>query len=151
MDIVLRAAALYAILLVLFRITGKRTLADTTTFDFILLLIISEATQQALVGEDGSLTAALLVIVTFLILDVALSYVKQYSRVAQDVVDSVPLLIVADGRLLEDRMAHERVGAADILQQARHLHGLERLDQIKYAVLEPSGGISIIPKDDARA
>jgi uncharacterized membrane protein YcaP (DUF421 family) len=56
MDAVLRAAAVYSVLLLLFRISGKRTLAQTTTFDFVLLLIIGEATQQGLIGDDFSVT-----------------------------------------------------------------------------------------------
>ena len=66
MESVLRAAIVYVFLLVLFRLAGKRTLSDVTTFDFVLLLIISEATQQALLGEDFSLTNAFLVITTLI-------------------------------------------------------------------------------------
>jgi len=60
--------------------------------------------------------------------------------------DGVPVIIVVEGKLLQDRMDQARVDADDILEAARQSHGLERLDQIKYAVLERSGGISIIPK-----
>jgi uncharacterized membrane protein YcaP (DUF421 family) len=69
-DSVLRAAAIYLVLLVLFRVAGRRTLSEITSFDFVLLLVIGEATQQALLGEDFSLIHAVLVIVTLIMLDV---------------------------------------------------------------------------------
>lgn len=146
MDSVLRAVAIYVILLVIFRISGKRSLAQITTFDFVLLLIIGEATQQALLGEDFSLTNAFVVIVTLVGLDIGLSLLKGRSQKLERVVDDLPLLIVEDGRPLQERMDKARIDQSDVLTAARELQGLERMDQIKYAVLERSGGISIIPK-----
>lgn len=145
METVTRTAGTYLILLVLFRLTGKRSLSETSTFDFVLLLVISEATQQALVGQDDSLTTALVVIATFLSIDIGLSLLKRRSKAFEWVIESVPVLVLADGEPLRERMARERIDEDDILHQARS-HGLERLDQIRYAILEPSGGISIIPK-----
>ena len=77
MDSVLRAAAMYVALMVLFKIAGRRSLAELTTFDFVLLLIIGEATQQALLGDDFSFTNAMLVIATLIVLDVGLSLAKR--------------------------------------------------------------------------
>ena len=79
MDSVLRAAAMYVALMVLFKIAGRRSLAELTTFDFILLMIIGEATQQALLGDDFSLTNSMLVIVTLIAIDVGFSLLKQRS------------------------------------------------------------------------
>ena len=146
MDSVLRAAAIYAILLIIFRISGKRSLAQITTFDFVLLLIIGEATQQALLGNDFSLTNAFVVILTLVGLDIGLSLIKQRSQTLERWVDDVPLVIVEDGRPLKERMDKARIDETDVLTAARELQGLERMDQIKYAVLERSGGVSIIPK-----
>lgn len=146
MHLVVRTLVLYAVLLLFFRVAGKRSLAETSTFDFILLLVISEATQQALVGGDSSLTAALIVIATFLFVDYVLSHFKLRSRSVERLLEGTPVLLVADGQLLRDRMARERVTLDDILHAARNREGLESLDQIAYAILEPSGGISIIPK-----
>ncbi len=146
MDSILRGAVVYAVLLVLFRIVGKRTLAEITTFDFVLLLIISEATQQAMIDNDNSMTNAFLIITTLLGLDIGLSLLGRRFRIVDRLVDDVPLVLVEDGRVLKDRMTKSRVDETDILQSARQ-EGLERMDQIKYAVLERSGGISIIPKE----
>jgi uncharacterized membrane protein YcaP (DUF421 family) len=146
MDSVLRATAIYLFLLLIFRIAGRRTLAQMTNFDLLLLLLTGEATQQGLLGNDYSLTNAFLVILTLIGLDVGLSLWKQRSPQLDKLVDGVPMVIVEDGRPLKDRMDKARVDESDILTAARGLQGLERMDQIKYAVLERSGGISIIPK-----
>ncbi|HEU4603101.1 MAG TPA: YetF domain-containing protein [Steroidobacteraceae bacterium] len=145
MDSVVRATVVYAVLLILFRLAGKRTLAEVTTFDFVLLLIISEATQQAMVGSDNSMTNSLLLVGTLVGLNILMSELKQRFAVVERVLDGMPLLIVEHGKPLQDRMAKERVDVDDVLDAARESHGLERLDQIKYAVLERNGKISIIP------
>jgi uncharacterized membrane protein YcaP (DUF421 family) len=145
-DSVLRAAAIYLILMVIFRISGKRSLAQITTFDFVLLLIIGEATQQALLGDNFSLTNAFVVIVTLIGVDIGLSLLKPHVPALERWLDGLPLVIVEDGKPLKERMDKARVDESDVLTAARELQGLERMDQIKYAVLERSGGISIIPK-----
>jgi uncharacterized membrane protein YcaP (DUF421 family) len=147
MDSILRAGAIYIALLIVFRIAGRRTLSEMTSFDFVLLLIIGESTQQALLGEDFSLTNAFLVIVTLLTLDVAISMWKQYSNAAQRFIEGVPTILVDNGKPLKHLMDKARVRDDEILEAARQTQGLERMDQIKYAVLEVSGGISIIPKE----
>jgi uncharacterized membrane protein YcaP (DUF421 family) len=149
MDSVLRAAAIYLFLLVLFRIAGKRSLSEATTFDFLLLLIIGEATQQALLGEDFSLTNAFLVILTLIGIDIAMSLWEQRWPRLGKWFEGVPLVIVDHGQPLRERMQRVRVNEAEILTAARERQGLSRMDQIQYAVLERSGGISIIPKQDA--
>ena len=146
MDSVVRAAVVYAVMLVLFRFNGKRALAETTAFDFVLLLIISEAVQQSLIDNDNSMINAFLVVTTLLGIDVGLSLLKGRSRTIEKLVDDVPLILIDDGELLRERMDKERVDEDDILQVARSSQGLERLDQIKYAILERNGGISIVPK-----
>lgn len=150
MESVLRAAAIYIGLLVIMRFAGKRSLAQITTFDFVLLLLIGEASQQALLGQDFSVTNALLVVITLVTLDIGLSLVKRRSKTLDKLLEDVPLVIVEDGVVLKERMAKARVDEQDVLTAARHLHGIERLDQIRYAVLERSGGISIIPKQGGK-
>lgn len=145
MDAVWRAAAIYFFLLLMFRIAGRRTLAQLSNFDFALLLIIGEATQQGLLGEDFSVTRVVLVIATLVVLDVGLAALKQRSSTIERWLEGVPLIILVDGQPLTDRMRKARLDVADILQAARRDHGLERLDQIKFAILECNGGISVIP------
>ncbi len=145
MNPVLRGVIVYLFLLILFRITGKRSLSEATTFDFILLLIIGEATQQALLGEDYSITNAFIVICTIVAVDLLLSFVKTKIKILDEVIEGAPLVIVDQGKPLTQRMKKTRVDEEDILEAARSIHGLERMDQVKYAVLELDGSISIIP------
>ena len=146
MDPIARGAAVYIMLLVIFRLAGRRTLAQMTSFDFILLLIISEATQNAMIGDDFSVTNGALVVLTLIGLDVLLSHVKRWSPAAELWLDGNPTIIVEQGRPKYEIMTRARVDEKDVLAAARETQGLERMDQIKYAVLETSGGISIIPR-----
>ncbi|WP_270933725.1 DUF421 domain-containing protein [Falsiroseomonas oryzae] len=143
----LRAVALYAILLALFRLTGRRSLRETTPFDLVLLLVIGEATQQALLGNDFSMVNAVVVVVTLLLMDVGMSLLKQRSATAGRLLDGVPTILVADGRPLEDRLRRARLDIEDVLQAARERQGIARLEQIRWAVLEADGTISVIPAD----
>jgi uncharacterized membrane protein YcaP (DUF421 family) len=148
MDSVLRGVIIYFILLVILRVSGRRTLGQMTTFDFVLLLIIAETTQQALLGEDFSLTNAGLLIVTLMVIDIGLSLLRERWPRLNRIIEGLPLILVEDGRPIKERVDQSRVDEEDILAAARESQGIERMDQIKYAVLERNGGISIIPKQE---
>ncbi|UDI90464.1 DUF421 domain-containing protein [Pseudomonas sp. IAC-BECa141] len=147
MDSVLRAAVMYGALMVLFKIAGRRSLADLTTFDFVLLMIIGEATQQALLGDDFSLTNAMLVIVTLIAIDVGFSLLKQRSDWVSRLIDGEPTIIVENGKLLHRRLRHARLIEADVMEAARSSQGIERIEQIKFAIIERNGKISVIPNE----
>jgi uncharacterized membrane protein YcaP (DUF421 family) len=151
MDSVLRAVVIYAFLLVVFRLAGRRTLNQITTFDLVLLLIISEAVSSALGGQDHSLTNAFLLVLTLVLTDIGLSLAKQRWPTLDRWLSGVPLVIVEDGRPLRQLMEKARVDDGDVMERARLQQGLERMDQIKYAVLERDGEITIIPKREADA
>lgn len=146
MDTILRGAAIYLALLVIMRLSGKRSLAQITTFDFVLVLILAEATQQALLGDDYSVTNAIILVLTLMGIDLLLGLLSLRFHTLGKVVNGVPIVVVADGEPFRDRMTKARLSEADVLEEARISQGLERMDQIKYAVLEKSGSISIIPK-----
>jgi uncharacterized membrane protein YcaP (DUF421 family) len=146
MDAVIRVVVMYSFLLIVFRFSGKRTLGESTTFDLLMLLVISETTQQAMVDKDHSMTHAFLLILTFVSINVLLSWLKQRSAWIERLLEGTPFVLVRHGRYLIDRMKMVRVDKDDIIEAARQSHGLERIDQIKYAVLERSGTISIVPQ-----
>lgn len=148
MQSVVRAAVVYLMLLLVFRVSGNRSIGQITAFDFVLLLIISEAIQQAMITTDYSVTNAFLIVVTLVGLDIMMSLWKQKSERVARILDGVPVLVVENGRIHEDRMQKERVDESDILAAAREKHGLERMDQIKHAIVEASGGITIVPNRD---
>lgn len=146
MDPVIRALSVYLFMLLIFRILGKRSLGEITTFDFILLLIIGESTQQALLGSDFSITNALILISVLVGADYLLSHASERWPVLERILEGVPLVVVADGTWLRRRMRRAGIGEEDVMIAARQQHGLERLDQIKYAIQERDGRISIIPR-----
>jgi uncharacterized membrane protein YcaP (DUF421 family) len=145
-DLVIRGLVIYGVLLLLMRASGNRQFSELTAFDAVLIIIISETTQQALIGgEDFSLTTAVVLISTLVGIDVLISLVKQKSKRADLVLEGVPVLLVEKGQLLRNNMKQERVDENDILEAARSSHGIERMNQIKYAILERNGNISVIP------
>jgi|SRR5690606_16679958 len=148
METVLRAIAIYLFLLLVFRISGKRTLSQMHPFDMVLLLIIGDSVSQGLMGDDFSITTALLLVTTLVLMELLLSFIKQKSKLADRWLDDVPMIVVEDGKPLPDRMKRARVDASEVLEAARILHGLENMQQVKYAVLERDGSISVIPKKD---
>jgi uncharacterized membrane protein YcaP (DUF421 family) len=136
----------YLFLWLIFRIAGKRPLSESTTFDLVLLLIISESVQNALVANDYSMTGAALLVMTLVGADKLVSILSYRFEFFSKLVSGIPTIIFADGKPIEKRMKREQVQVNDILESARSLHGLESLEQIKYAVLERNGEISVIPK-----
>ncbi|HUS34594.1 MAG TPA: YetF domain-containing protein [Verrucomicrobiae bacterium] len=148
MDSILKGAAVYVFLLLIFRIAGKRTLSQTTTFDLVLLLIISETTQQAMVDNDHSITNGILLITTLVGMTILLSVLKQKFPKLDLALEGAPLILIDQGKLLRDRMEKCRVDESEILSAARMTQGLVAIDQIQYAILERNGDISIIPKGE---
>src|SRR5918994_7257858 len=136
MNPVFRAALMFAVLWIVFRIGGRRTLAEITTFDFILLLIIGEAAQNALVGDDFSIMTATLVIVTLLLLDLGIGRLSMQSDGLRRILDSAPVIVVDDGEVLHRALRQEGVDLEEVMAAARERHGLQRLEDIRYAVVE---------------
>ncbi len=150
MESVIRGLIVYFFLLLVFRVAGRRTLSEMTTFDLVLLLIVSETTQAALVAEDHSLMNAALLIITLVGTNISLSMLKLYFPAVEKWLDGRPFVIVENGKCLKDRMNKARVDEGDVMEAAREKHGLEKMDQIKFAILERGGIITIIPKSHAR-
>ena len=149
MDMVVRAVAIYLILVVVFKIAGRRALLQMTSFDLSLLLIISEATQQALLGNDFSVTGAALTIITLVVVDILFGLLKKYLPSVEAAIDGTPVILVENGRLLESKMKKADISCADIMVSARNNHGIDKLSDIKFAILEQNGHISIIPLSES--
>lgn len=145
MESVIRGFAVYFLLLVVFRLAGRRTLAQTTNFDLVLLLIISETTQQAMVNGDHSITNGVLLILTLVGLTILLSFLKMRFPWLDKIIEGTPVIIVRHGKVIQECLDKMHVDEQDILSAARQLQGLERMDQIKYAIVERNGDITIVP------
>ena len=148
MESIIRGVAVYVFLLIIFRISGKRTLSQTTTFDLVLLLIISETTQQAMVDDDHSVTNGVLLILTLVGMTILMSVLKQRFPKLDLALEGAPLVLVDQGKMLKDRMDKCRVDESEILTAARMNQGLASMDEIEYAILERNGDISIIAKSE---
>lgn len=140
-----RSAAIYFIVFVILRISGRRALSETTMFDLVLILILSEACQAALVKNDNSILTAAVVISTMVGLDIIFSLLKSRWPRIDEILDGVPTIVMSDGKFLWDRMKKARLDKEDVLEAARKSHGLSSVSQIRHAVLEKNGEISIIP------
>ncbi|AQL16265.1 DUF421 domain-containing protein [Klebsiella variicola] len=148
MEMVLRAAEIYFILLIIFKIAGRRTLMQLTNFDLILLLIISEATQQAMLSTDYSVTGSMLTIVTLVGVDILFGYIKKRFSQAENFIDGSPVIVVENGAVIDEKIKLVNISVDDILLAARQHHGIYELKAIKFAILERNGQISIIPEKE---
>lgn len=118
MEMVLRAAAIYFILLIIFKIAGRRTLMQLTNFDLILLLIISEATQQAMLSTDYSVTGSMLTIVTLVGVDILFGYIKKRFSQAENFIDGSPVIVVENGAVIDKKIKLVNISVDDILLAA---------------------------------
>ena len=148
MDLAIRAVVLFFFVFLVTRIIGRRELSSLEPFDLILLIVIGDAIQQGLTQGDYSVTGAFIVVGTFAILQVIVSYVSYRFPRLRPVVDGEPIVIVQDGKAIERNLKRERITVAEVMVAARQQQ-VAALDDIAWGVLETSGKISIIPKPTA--
>jgi uncharacterized membrane protein YcaP (DUF421 family) len=145
MDLAIRAIALFCFVFLITRVIGRRELSALEPFDLILLIVIGDAIQQGLTQDDYSVTGALIVIGTFAILQVLVSYLSFRFPRLRPALDGEPIVVVQDGKAIEKNMRRERITVDEVMVEARQQQ-VASLDDIAWAVLETSGKISIIPK-----
>jgi uncharacterized membrane protein YcaP (DUF421 family) len=145
MDLVLRAVVVFAFLLVLTRVIGKRELGQLQPVDLILLIILGDALQQGLTQDDYSLTGAVLVIGTLAILQVAVSWLSYRFPAVRPVLDGEPIIVLQDGKVIERNLRRERLTLDDLAEAAR-AHQIAHLADVRFAILETNGTISFITK-----
>ena len=147
MEVIVRGTVIFFFLLVLTRGLKRRTLADMAPFEMILLVVMGDIVQQGVTQEDYSLTGAVLAASTFAFWVTVVSYVSwKWQRVGR-VIDGVPVVIVQDGRPVIEALRVERMPVDEVMEAARQ-QGLDSLDKVRLAVLEQSGRVSFIKKDD---
>jgi uncharacterized membrane protein YcaP (DUF421 family) len=142
--IVLRTLSVYFALLIGLRIAGKREIGQMTAFDLIVLLIISNAVQNAMIGPDSSLNGGIIAAMTLLVVNHLLNRIGFQSRWLYRGLTGEPSLLVHDGRFIEDHLRREGITADEVMQALRE-HGVEDLKTVKNAVLEVDGTISVVP------
>src|SRR3954454_15810701 len=143
MDIVLRAVAVFAFLLVLTRVIGRRELSSLQPIDLILLIILGDAVQQGLTQDDYSLTGSFLAVGTIAVLQVFVSWVGYRFPRTRPVLDGEPIVVVQDGELIEQNLRRERLSPEEIAEEARS----QNIADVRFAILETNCRISFTEKD----
>jgi uncharacterized membrane protein YcaP (DUF421 family) len=143
MDLVLRAIFIFAFVLLLTRVIGKRELGSMEPFDLILLIVLGDALQQGLTQDDYSLTGAVLVVGTIAILQVFVSWLSYRFPRTRPILEGEPLIVVQDGKVIERNLKRERLTVEEITEEARKQQ-IAHLSDVRFAVLETGGQISFI-------
>lgn len=150
LDILLRTALIYLLVLAGVRLTGKREVGQMTPFDLTLLLLLSNSVQNAMTGPDTSLAGGVIAAVTLLLLNYGIAEGAGVNRRFRRWVQGQPSLLVHNGEVISAHMAREHV-TNDQLHRALREHGVSSLQDVALAVLEVDGSISILRYDDVPA
>jgi uncharacterized membrane protein YcaP (DUF421 family) len=146
LEIAARTAVIYVTLLVLLRVTGKRHSGQLTPFDLLLLLLLSNAVQNAMVGPDTSVLGGLIAVATLFTINVAVTWMVRRSGRAAKVLEGTPALLVRHGRILHESLRREGIAEEDIFRALRE-HGMEDARLVRAAILEVDGTISVLRED----
>jgi uncharacterized membrane protein YcaP (DUF421 family) len=143
MDLVLRTTFVFGLILLITRAVGRRELSSMEPFDLILLVVIGDLVQQGVTQSDYSLTGTTLVIVTMAVLVVATAWLSFRFRRLRPLLEGEPIILVADGEILERNLHRQRMTVEELAAEAR-LTQIGSLDDVRYAVLETNGKISFL-------
>jgi uncharacterized membrane protein YcaP (DUF421 family) len=142
---VLRSVVVYLFVLLAFRFTGKRQVGQLTPFDLVVLLIISNVVQNAVIGPDNSLGGGLLGAAVILGLNYAVVELTFRSKRLRRLIEATPTLLIHNGQILHANLRKERLSLDD-LHAALRRNGIADAEHVRVAVLEENGGISVIPR-----
>jgi uncharacterized membrane protein YcaP (DUF421 family) len=145
MDIAIRSAVIFVFVYVLMRIVGRRELSSLEPFDLILLVVLGDSVQQAVTQDDYSVTGAVIVVATIALLQVSVSYLNFKVPRLRPILDGEPIVVVQDGKVIEQNARRERLTLDDIAEAAR-MQSIASLEDVQWAVLETSGELSFIEK-----
>nr|WP_313208009.1 YetF domain-containing protein [Stenotrophomonas geniculata] len=144
-EFILRAVVVYVVVLGMVRLSGKRPLGQITPFDVLLVVLLGNAVQNALLGTDTSLGGGLLLAATLILLNYGVGWVSTRSRRVERLVEGEPVVIARDGRLFDAVLRREQVTRADFEAAMRQQGGLG-VEDVELALLEINGHITIIPR-----
>lgn len=144
-EIVARTAVVYVVVLALLRIGGKRELGQMTPFDLVVILVISNAVQNAMVGSDTSLLGGVIAALTLTAINVGVGRLGRRLPLFQHMLAGEPRLLLTDGEVIPANLAKENVTREEIEMAARE-HGIADLAELSAAILEPDGSISVIER-----
>ena len=148
-EFILRAVIVYVVVLVMVRVAGKRTLGQFTPFDMLLLVLLGNAVQNALLGQDTSLGGGLLLAATLIALNYVVGWITTRSPMMEQVIEGAPVVLARHGHVLQKVLQREMVSKADFSKAMRDA-GCDEVDEVDLALLETNGHITIILKKDNR-
>jgi uncharacterized membrane protein YcaP (DUF421 family) len=143
-DIVLRTAAVYAVILVGLRLSGKREIGQMTVFDLVVLLLLANSVQNAMLGPDSSLAGGLVAALVLLTINAVMARMRLRWPGLRRALEGSPTLLVLRGKLIEEHLRREGLDQ-EIVQAALREHGIADLEDVDIAVLEIDGSISVVP------
>ena len=141
-EIVLRAAVVYAVLFLLLRFGGKKHVGELAPFDLVVLLILSETVQGALIADDNSLVGGLIAAATLIALGHVVGYLSWRSKQMERFFEGKPRVLVRNGRVLKETLAKEQVTHSELIEALRR-EGCTSLKKVRFAVLENDGTITV--------
>ncbi|GAB1406455.1 DUF421 domain-containing protein [Thermomonas brevis] len=142
---VLRAVAIYVLVMVLVRVSGKRSVGQFTPFDLVLLILIGNAVQNGINGGDNSLTGAAIMATTLIALNYAVAFVTSRSRAVEKVVEGVPVVLARHGTLYREVLRRELVSEDDF-HEALRMNNVGDIADVELALLETNGNISVVQR-----
>jgi uncharacterized membrane protein YcaP (DUF421 family) len=145
MDLVIRATVIFFAVLLITKVVGRRELSSLEPFDVILLVVIGDLVQQGVTQSDYSVTGALIVIATIAVLTALMAFLNFRFRPLRRVLEGQPIVLVEDGRPVERNLRRERLTIEELESEGRQQQ-VASIDDMRWAVLETSGQISVIPK-----
>ena len=143
----MRTAAIYAVVLLGVRVSGKREVGQMTPFDLTLLLLISNAVQNAMTGTDTSLVGGIVAAATLLLLNYLVAELSGGNRRFRRFIEGQPSLLIHDGQIVGAHMSKEHI-SMDELQRSLREHGISNYHEVALAVLEVDGSISCLKYDE---
>lgn len=149
LQIALRTAVIYLVVLTGVRLSGKREVGQMTPFDLTLLLLLSNSVQNAMTGPDTSLIGGIVAACTLLLLNHLIGNISGTNRAFRRIVQGEPSLLIHDGKAIEAHMAREHV-SMDELERALREHGIANVHDVALAVLEVDGSISCMKYDEIK-
>lgn len=144
-EFIVRATAVYLVLMLMVRLAGKRTVGQFTPFDLLVVMLLSESVSNSLGGGDESLVGGLVVAATLMVLNTAFAVASARSRRVEEVTEGTPVLLARDGRVFEQVLKHERVGIGEFEKALREADC--ELADVKCAFLETDGSFSILKRE----
>ena len=145
-EIIVRATVVYIAVVLALRVTGRRSLGQRNAVDLVLILIVANAVQNAMIGSDTSLIGGLIAAATLFFVDALFGRVSNRSERVERYFSGSPVVLVNHGQMLEVNMRKEHISPIE-LEEALREHGIEDIGQVKTAILEIDGSLSVVPGD----